>query len=162
MQKLTIREADHNDIPAIHELVAELARYEKAESEFTCGTARYLELYNEKLWNAIVACHGHAIIGLCIYYFGFSTWKGKFLYLEDFIVSSTHRRKGIGRSLFDHLSRIAVENHCELMRWQVLDWNQPAINFYKKYKAHLDPEWIMGKFEIEDLERLTKNITSKE
>ena len=147
-QELDIRHAELRDITDIHNLVAELARYEKSELEFTCSTSRYEELYKEKLWNAIVACHDGAIIGVCIYYYGFSTWKGKFLYLEDFIVSSSYRRKGVGQSLFDQLVEIAVANNCQLMRWQVLDWNMPTISFYKKYQVIIEDEWLNCKLPL--------------
>ena len=97
---------------------------------------------------------------MALYYFAYSSWKGKILYLDDLVVTEKHRRNGIGRLLFDELIRISVDSECRQMRWHVLDWNEPAIRFYKKYEAALDPEWITGKFEREQLQKLAQNLKS--
>lgn len=148
MQKLIVRKGKQEDIPQVHQLVGELAEYEHAKDEFICPLNAYIKLFKENNWSFLVAVDGNIIIGACIFYYGFSTWKGKFLYLEDFIVTSNERRKGAGRKLFDQLIKIAVDNNCNLMRWQVLDWNEPAINFYKKYDAQFEKGWVNCKLSI--------------
>ncbi|MEM6359301.1 MAG: GNAT family N-acetyltransferase, partial [Bacteroidota bacterium] len=83
------------------------------------------------------------IVGISLYYYRYSTWKGKRLYLEDIIVTESERGKGIGKHLFDATIEYGKANNCTGMVWQVLDWNEPAINFYQKYyQADLDDEWI--------------------
>lgn len=87
------------------------------------------------------------IIGLSLYYFRYSTWKGKRLYLEDIIVTEKERGSGYGKLLFERTMKFAIESNCTGMMWQVLNWNEPAINFYKKYNAKLDEEWLNGHLE---------------
>ena len=88
------------------------------------------------------------ILGIALYYTKYSTWKGKCIYLEDIVVSQQHRQKGVGSKLFDAVLEVAKNKKVKRMEWQVLDWNEPAIKFYKKYNAILDEEWINGKFEF--------------
>lgn len=142
MKKIDIRTGQTADIPEIHSLVGELAKYEKAPDEFVCTQQEYRLLFKENVWNFIVATFNGQIVGTCIYYYGFSTWKGKFLYLEDFIVTENYRRQGIGSRLFDHILQIAQKEECALMRWQVLDWNDMAINFYNTYNVNYDDGWV--------------------
>ena len=82
---------------------------------------------------------------MSFYFIRYSTWKGRFLFLEDFVVKESYRGKGVGSQLFEETVRIAQQMEVNGMIWQVLDWNEPAINFYKKYQAHLDDEWLNGK-----------------
>jgi len=84
-------------------------------------------------------------VGMSFYFIRYSTWKGRFLFLEDFVVKESYRGKGIGSQLFEETVRIAQQIEVNGMIWQVLDWNEAAINFYKKYDAHLDDEWLSGK-----------------
>jgi GNAT superfamily N-acetyltransferase len=142
MKNISIRNGYSSDIADIHRLVGELAKFENASHQFICSQQEYLQLFEEEHWFSVIAENEHSIIGICIYYFGFSTWKGKFLYLEDFVVSKNYRRKGIGQLLFDRLIQTAKKENCALMRWQVLDWNELAINFYKKYDVEFDDEWV--------------------
>jgi GNAT superfamily N-acetyltransferase len=83
-----------------------------------------------------------------------STWKGKRLYLEDIIVTEKERGKGYGKALFDRTMQHALDQDCQGMVWQVLDWNEPAIKFYKGYSARLDNEWINCSLERTQLEAL--------
>jgi GNAT superfamily N-acetyltransferase len=85
------------------------------------------------------------VVGFALFYTSYSTWKGNCLYLEDLLVTQSERRSGIGKLLFDQVLATAKERGAKRFEWQVLDWNEPAINFYKKYNADLDPEWINGK-----------------
>ena len=87
---------------------------------------------------------GEAVVGFALYYIRYSTWKGQRLYLEDLLVTDKLRGKGIGKLLFDRLIEEGKEKKYSGMVWQVLDWNEPAINFYKKFNAALDNGWING------------------
>ncbi|MBC7937883.1 MAG: GNAT family N-acetyltransferase [Rhizobacter sp.] len=87
---------------------------------------------------------GEQVVGFALYYIRYSTWKGQRLYLEDLLVTDNMRGKGIGHLLFDRLIQECRDKKFSGMMWQVLDWNEPAINFYKKYNANMDGEWING------------------
>jgi GNAT superfamily N-acetyltransferase len=141
-----IRAAKKGDEYAIMELIHQLALYEKAPEQVV-NTAEDLavHLFEEKICEAIVAEKNNQIVGFALYYTNYSTWKGKCLYLEDFYVLPELRAEGIGSLLFDEVVRIARMRGVKRMDWQVLEWNQPAINFYKKKEALLDPEWINGR-----------------
>jgi GNAT superfamily N-acetyltransferase len=92
-----------------------------------------------------VAEEAESIVGIALCYVRYSTWKGRMLYLEDLVVKEAWRGKGIGHALFQTCARFARDEQFRGMIWQVLDWNEPAIRFYKKYNAILDPEWLNGK-----------------
>ncbi len=143
----SIRSAQRGDELAIMELIKALALYEKAPEQ-VCNTAVDLgkHLFDEQICGALVAEVESKIIGFALYYTNYSTWKGKCLYLEDFFVLPEYRRDGIGSALFDAVVDIAKERGVRRMDWQVLDWNEPALNFYRKKNAALDPEWINGRF----------------
>ena len=141
-----IRPAIKGDEHAIMELIHGLALYEKAPEQVV-NTALDLgiHLFEEKICEAIVAEKENQIVGFALYYTNYSTWKGKCLYLEDFYVLPELRGEGIGSLLFDEVVSIAKTRGVKRMDWQVLEWNEPAINFYKKKAAILDPEWINGR-----------------
>ncbi|MEY4572885.1 MAG: hypothetical protein RLZ10_2142, partial [Bacteroidota bacterium] len=104
-----------------------------------------IDLFEDNVCSALVAEENGVIIGFSLYYISYSTWKGRCLYLEDFFVLPDKRREGIGQMLFDQTVSVAVKLGVKRMDWQVLDWNQPALNFYKKNNATLDGEWINGR-----------------
>lgn len=139
------RKATLEDLPAIHDLVRELAVYEKAEEEFIASLAEYQDDFKNDIFQAIVAEKNNEVVGMALFYMTYSTWKGKMLYLEDFVVKSTARRQGIGQLLFDAFLDEAKAQGCRLVKWQVLDWNQPALDFYEKNKATIEKEWWNGK-----------------
>lgn len=142
---IRIRKAERNDLPAIHGLVRKLAIYERAEEEFIASLEEYEADFDEEIFAAIVAEMDERIVGMALYYMTYSTWKGKMLYLEDFIVEEPCRRYGIGRRLFDAFLEEARSIGCRLVKWQVLDWNEPALRFYEKYDAVIEQEWWNGK-----------------
>lgn len=145
---LNIRIAVESDCMAIMELIHELALYEKAPEEVTVKMDEFVEAgFGAKpVWKAFVAeVDGH-VVGFALYYVRYSTWKGCRLYLEDFIVTDAYRGKGIGKILFETVIKEAKDKGYNGMSWQVLDWNAPAINFYKKYSAALEPGWLNASF----------------
>ncbi len=141
---ITVRKGVPTDVPAMMRLVRELAEYEKAPHEVENTEARMLEdgFGKQPIYGLIVAELDGEIVGISVYYFRYSTWKGKRLYLEDIVVTEPHRGKKIGRLLFDATMQVSIETNCNGMLWQVLDWNTPAIEFYKKYNSNFDGEWL--------------------
>ena len=131
---IIIRKAVKEDCQQMMELVHELALYEKLPDEVTIEFNHFVESgFGEKpVWWAIVAESEDKIIGFALYYIRFSTWKGQRMYLEDLLVTEKMRGKGVGKLLFDELIKEAKEKNLSGIAWQVLDWNEPAINFYRK------------------------------
>ena len=157
---MKIRKGKKEDLPAILELIKELADYENALDEVKV-TLKQLEddgFGKHPYYWFLVAEDNNIIIGMSFYYIRYSTWKGKFLHLEDFVVSKKYRRKGIGGALFESTIKITVEEKLNGMTWQVLDWNTPAINFYKKYKANISSAWLNGKLTKNQLKDLSLKI----
>ncbi|MCC8146765.1 MAG: GNAT family N-acetyltransferase [Bacteroidales bacterium] len=150
MQNVIIRRARKKDCPRLLELVRELAHYEKAPDEVTISLEHFEEsgFGEHPVWWAFVAEVNGVVHGMALYYIRFSTWKGQRMYLEDIYVSEEMRGHGIGSLLFDQLIIEAKEKEFKGMVWQVLEWNTSAINFYKKYHANFDPEWINCSLEI--------------
>jgi GNAT superfamily N-acetyltransferase len=145
MQQITIRLATKADLPAILELVRELAVYERAPESVTATLSDYERDFAEGIFESIVAEADGVIVGMALYYMAYSTWRGRMLYLEDFVVTASLRKSGIGKLLFDKVLAIAKEKKAVLLKWQVLDWNESAIQFYKKYDAIIEEEWLNGK-----------------
>jgi len=131
---IQIRKARKEDCESMMELIHELAVYEKAPEEVTVDFNHFVESgFGEKpVWWAFVAEIENEVVGFALYYIRYSTWKGQRLYLEDILVNESWRGKGIGKLLFNKLIEEAKEKKMNGMVWQVLEWNEPAINFYKK------------------------------
>lgn len=143
--EVKIRRAIKEDAEAMMQLVKELALYEKAPQEVTVNLDHFVEsgFGENPVWWAFVAEADKKIVGFALYYIRYSTWKGQRLYLEDILVNEPFRGKGIGKLLFDRLIEEAKEKKLSGMVWQVLEWNEPAINFYKKYDGvSFDSEWM--------------------
>ncbi len=156
MSQITIRPGRKEDLSRTLELIKELAEYERAPHEVT-NTVAQMEIDGfgpNPIYGFFVAEEENRIIGLSLYYWRYSTWKGKRLYLEDIIVTESQRGRGIGKLLFDRTMQHALDENCSGMLWQVLDWNEPAINFYKKYGSKMDGEWINASLEREQLQKL--------
>jgi GNAT superfamily N-acetyltransferase len=143
-QPIAIRSAVREDCPRLLELIRELADYEKAPQEVTVTLQHFTEsgFGPEPVWWAFVATVDGRVEGFALYYIRYSTWKGQRLYLEDFVVTQEMRGRGLGKLLFDRMLVEMKEKNFQGMVWQVLDWNEPAINFYKKYKAQFESGWI--------------------
>ena len=141
---ITIRRAVREDCHRLMELVQELADYEKAPQEVTVSPKHFEEsgFGKNPVWWAFVAEADGVIHGFALYYIRYSTWKGQAMYLEDLLVTNAMRGQGIGKLLFERLFQEAKEKGFNRVAWQVLDWNEPAINFYKKYNASFDGGWI--------------------
>jgi GNAT superfamily N-acetyltransferase len=147
---MKIRRATKADCPRLLELVNELAIFEKAPHEVTVSLQEFENsgFSQHPVWWTFVAENETEIIGFALYYIRYSTWKGCRMYLEDIIITEEYRSKGIGTLLFDRLIEEAKDRNLHGISWQVLDWNESAIDFYKKYNAKLDPEWVNGSIEL--------------
>ena len=141
---IQIRRALPEDCPRLLELVHELADYEKAPQEVTVSAAHFTEsgFGPNPVWWSFVVTVNDRIEGFALYYIRYSTWKGQRMYLEDIIVTEEMRGKGLGKLLFERLLEEMKEKKFSGMVWQVLDWNEPAIKFYKKYQAKFDAGWV--------------------
>ena len=149
---IKIRRALKEDCPRLLELIQELATYERAPNEVTVTLDHFAEsgFSDKPVWWGFVASlpltpsegGGEKIVGFALYYIRYSTWKGQAMYLEDILITHEMRGKGIGKLLFDRLIEEARERKFNRIIWQVLDWNEPAINFYKKYDAEIDSGWL--------------------
>jgi ribosomal protein S18 acetylase RimI-like enzyme len=146
-----IRQATIDDCPAMMQLIKELALYEKAPNEVTVTMDTFTQSgfgANPIYW-AFIAEENNTVVGFALCYTRYSTWKGPRCYLEDIIVTETHRGTGIGKQLMDTVIADAAQKNFSGILWQVLDWNTPAIEFYKKYKANFDAEWINCSIELQ-------------
>ncbi len=153
---MTIRIGSKTDLPQVLGLIKELAIFEKAPNEVEV-TVEQMEEWgfgNDKQFEFFVGEKNGTIIGIALYYYKYSTWKGKCLFLEDIIVTEPERRHGYGKLLFNEVVKVAKAQKVKRMEWQVLEWNTPAIEFYKNYNAHLDPEWINCKLTFDQLQKM--------
>jgi GNAT superfamily N-acetyltransferase len=139
-----VRTGEERDLPEVLELIRELAMYEKApnEVENTVDQMREQGFGVNPVFDFLVAEKEGKVIGTAIYFTKYSTWKGKKLYLEDLIVTESERGRQVGKALFEECLKLTKEGGFYSMMWSVLDWNEPAINFYKKYNTEFSEEWI--------------------
>ncbi len=155
--EVILRNAIVSDCQAMLVLVNELALYEKAPQEVTITLAQFVDAGFGKnpVWQAFVAEVNGVIVGFALFYVRFSTWKGSQLYLEDFIVTEAMRGQGIGKLLFERTIKEAKQKGYASMVWQVLDWNQPALNFYAKYQAGTEAGWLNASLSKKQLDEFT-------
>lgn len=141
---IKIRKAKQTDLPKIYELILELAEYEKAPGEVSLSLEQFEQDFRDDKpkFYILLAENKDEILGMAFYFFTYSTWKGKCLYLEDFIIKDKFRRNGIGKKIFNEVLRIAKSEKVHRFAWQVLEWNEPAIKFYENYDCQMDGEWV--------------------
>ena len=142
--KIVIRKPQKEDCPRILQLIKDLALYERAPDEVTVSLEHFVDsgFSENPVWWGYVAVVNGRIEGFALYYIRYSTWKGQRMYLEDIYVEPKMRRMGIGAKLFEKLIEDCKQLNFNGMVWQVLEWNEPALNFYKKYNAKFDDEWV--------------------
>ncbi|RSK49459.1 GNAT family N-acetyltransferase [Hymenobacter rigui] len=151
---MTIRRGREADLPQVLALIQELAEYEKAPQEVTNTLADMQRdgFGPNPIFGFFVAEQPNGtIVGISLFYTAYSTWKGRMLYLEDLVVTESLRGTGLGKKLFDAVVAEARRTGAQRLKWQVLEWNEPAIGFYKRVGANLDPEWHNGNLSAEQL-----------
>ncbi|MCC6837908.1 MAG: GNAT family N-acetyltransferase [Bacteroidia bacterium] len=150
----SIRKGVQQDLPQVLGLIKELAEYEKAPLEVTVSVADMERdgFGEHPIFQFFVAETEGKIVGISLYYIKYSTWKGKCVFLEDIIVTEAYRKFGIGKKLFDEVVKVAKEMKVKRLEWQVLEWNEPAIQFYKKLNSHFDSEWINCKLTDKEIQ----------
>ena len=145
---MQIIQATKDDMPTLFQFVKDLAHFEKAPDEVVTSAELYTQLWEQGLFEGFLCYESGTAVGMAMYYFGLSTWKGKFLYLEDFFIRPDQRGNGYGYQAFQHLISLAKNHGCTHIRWQVLDWNEDAIRFYKRLGASVEGGWLNGRLFI--------------
>jgi GNAT superfamily N-acetyltransferase len=155
VSEVIIRKGVAQDIPQVLDLIKELAEYERALHEVTNTVDQMIEdgFGANPTYGLFVAEKDGEIVGIALHYIRYSTWKGNMLYLEDIVVREQMRGQGIGAQLFEACLQLVKEKDYAGLVWQVLDWNEPAIHFYKKYEAELDGEWINGRISRSQIDK---------
>jgi len=149
LSAFSIQQGKENHLGAVFSLISELALFEKAPQEVINSLPQFKADFKNKYFDFFVVFNSNKIIiGFALFYFRYSTWKGKCLYLEDFYMQPSYRSQGIGVHLFDAVKEYGLKNQCKLVTWQVLDWNVRAINFYEKNGAVIDKTWYNGKLAL--------------
>lgn len=158
---ITISKAIRDDMPAVLKLIKELAVYEKEPDAVKINENTLLEngFGDHPLFTCFVAKTEENIIGMALCYYRFSTWEGKSLHLEDLVVEKSFRGKGIGQKLYDQVMMFGKENQVKRVEWVVLDWNAPAINFYRKSGAQFLKDWYLVQMDEQRLHKYVKKIT---
>lgn len=145
MSNLVIRPAELSDAAQILQFVRELATYEKQPEAVSATLTDIEQLFNDdSSTHALICTLDEQAIGFAVYFYNYSTWLGKHgLYLEDLYVSPQYRGVGAGKKILTHLAKLAVQRGCGRFEWSVIDWNQPAIDFYQSLGAQPQNEWII-------------------
>jgi len=152
-----IRKGNASHIPQVLDLIKELAEYEQALDNVHVTEDQLLKdgFGPTPLYEFLVALEQSTVVGLSLFYNRYSTWKGKGLYLEDLVVTKSHRGQGIGKALIVETAKFAKKTECTGLYWQVLGWNTPAIEFYKSLGARFEGDWDNCKLDQESLERIS-------
>ncbi|HOW10224.1 MAG TPA: GNAT family N-acetyltransferase [Bacteroidales bacterium] len=148
--KINIRKADENDFPAVLSLIKELAEYENAPEKVT-NTVDLMKKEKDLFICYVAETENLEIVGMALFFFAYYTWVGKSLYLDDIYVRESYRQRKIGKSLLKKVFEIARDEECKRVRWQVLNWNKPAIEVYKKCGAEIDDEWLNCSFDSDGI-----------
>ena len=150
-----VRKATKNDMPSVLKLINELAVYEREPDavEVTVADLERDGFGDQPLFNCFVAEGENKIVGMALFYNRYSTWKGKTIHLEDLIVSEDYRGKGIGMQLYKKVMQFALEENIKRVEWVVLDWNTPAVNFYKNTGASVFSEWDTVQFDQDSIKK---------
>ena len=149
-EDIIIRKAAPNDFVQVYALIKELAVFENEPDEPSNSLKKFVDegISKNPKFQVLVADADGIITGIALYYYGYSSWKGSMLYLDDLVVKENFRKHGIGKRLLDELISIAKEERINQLRWHVLDWNENAINFYKKYPVTFDKSWVTVKLDM--------------
>jgi len=142
--QIDIRKGTKDDMQAVHDLILELALYEKAPEEVTNTVEDMIRdgFSDNPIFHCLVATTNEKVIGMAIYFIKYSTWKGRGIYLDDIVVTESMRGNNVGKQLLDAVIQHSYDLNAQQLHWQVLDWNEPAIKFYKKFPTNFDSEWI--------------------
>jgi GNAT superfamily N-acetyltransferase len=162
---LTIRAAIPTDIPLIQQFIRDLAEYERSPESAVATQQDLLRdgFGAEPKYRCVIAEWEGKPAGFAFFFYNYSTWQGRpGLYLEDLFVKPVFRGKGIGKALLLHLAKVAVDENCGRFQWQVLDWNTPAIDFYKSLGAKTMNEWLTMRVEGEDIKRLADTAVERQ
>lgn len=155
-----VRQATEADIPRTHALICELAEYERALDEVNIGEDKLrADGFGPDPAYGLLVVEPHdrdEVVGIALHYEKYSTWNGRCLFLEDLVITANERGKGYGRQLFAAVAAEAERRGCAYMQWQVLDWNTPAIDFYKSLDAEVSSEWLNGRLEGPALKALAE------
>jgi GNAT superfamily N-acetyltransferase len=146
--ELIIRPGTVADLDAVHALVHELARYERAADEVSATPDTYRRDLESGWFELLVAEHYGEIIGIALGHRAYSTWKGRIYYLDDLVVGESWRGRGVGLRLFEAFAGMARLRGAVLLKWQVLDWNEPALRFYRRLSARIETDWLNGKLPL--------------
>ena len=143
MEQIEYRLIERGDEPSLMKLIIELAIFEREPQAVVISEADLTQaLFEKKICYGWVAHLNSECVGMAICYTRFSTWKGECSFLEDLVVAQEHRGKGIGKALLQRVLAYAKQNNQAYAMWQVLDWNEGAIEFYKKMGAEFETEWL--------------------
>lgn len=162
--QITIRKGYKADVPAVLDLVKELAAYEKSPNEVavTIEGMQRDGFGDNPIFKFFVAEADDKIAGMALYYTKYSTWKGKCVFLDDIVVTKKMRRNGIGKKLFEAVIMETKKMKAQRLEWQVLDWNAPAIKFYEKYNSQCLKEWLSYRLTDEQMAQIEFSEVNKE
>ena len=146
MSNINITKAGISDLPELHQLILEFATFQRTPEKVTITLADISS--NAEVFKALIVRDGETTIGFATYYFGFSSWSGRHLYLDDLYLKEAYRNQGIGHRIMDTLETLAKEQGCKTMRWLVSKWNEPAISFYKKRGTRIESTEMTCQIEI--------------
>ena len=157
--ELLVRKGKREDCKAVLELIKELAVFEREPDAVDVSLSQLEEdgFGDDPIYDLLIGEINGEVRGMALYYEKYSTWKGRAIYLEDLIVTESSRGKGLGMKLFRAVIQEAYERSAGRMEWQVLDWNQPAIDFYKNMGAAIESEWLNGRFSKEQIKRICES-----